>query len=173
MKHDLGLVHVNCKIGAGIENGLSKFLVDLHGIKGIFLVQSSGVHLEGRFSLRIFLLHEIGRRLPQLLDGNNRSFHDRADTGDAEHAAERLGNFAVVILRQTFHENSSVGPVHGKVSLAGLKCVLDLAHQRLLKDVAVLALDADLRVFDQKGLVSHSLVTSLSLSVWYIFSKKE
>ena len=156
MEHDLGLMHVHCEVGAGVENSLSQLLVDLHGVERIFLVKPSCVNLESRLPLRIFLLHEVCRRLAQLLDGNNRRFYDGADAGNSEHAAERLGDLAVVIIRQAFHEDSSVGSVHGKIALAGLERVLDLAHQRLLKYMAVLALDADLGVLDQKRLIFHN-----------------
>ena len=181
VQHDLGLVHIYGQIGAGHEDRLADLLVDTHGIERIFLVQSSCVNLESGLFGRIFLLHESRCRFSELLDGHDRHFLDGADAGNTEHAAERLGNFTVFIVREALHEDSSVGPVHGKIALAGLERMLDLAHQRFLKDVAVLALDADLCILDQKRLISHIYPLTLipardsrcHFNVWYIFSKRE
>ena len=169
MKHDLGVVNVNCKVGAGVENSFSQFLIDLHGVERIFLVKPSGVNLESRLPLRVLLLHEVCRRLPQLLNGNHRSFHNGADAGDTEHAAQGFGDLAVVIVRQALHKNSSVGPVNGKVTLARLEGVLDLADQGLLKYMAVFALDADLGVLSETADI---LSEHFGFNVWYIFSRR-
>ena len=156
VQHDLRIMYIHCEVGAGREDRFAQLLVDLHGVKRIFLVQPPGVYLESGSFSRILFLHKSSRRVPELLDGDHWSLHDRADAGNTEDAAERFGDFAVIILRQALHKDSAIGPVHGKISLAGLERVLDLAHQRLFKYVAVLAFDADLRVLDQKRLIFHN-----------------
>ena len=148
VEHDLRIVDVHRQVRTGHEDRLADLLVDAHGIDRVLLVEPSRVYLECRGLVGILFLHKSGRRFAEFLYGLYRHLLDGADAGNAEHAAQRFSDFAVVVLGQALHEDPSVGPVNGKIPLAGLQRVLDLAHQRLLKDVAVLALDADLRVFD-------------------------
>ena len=83
---------------------------------------------------------------------------DRADAPDAEDMGEGLRDLLEVVVAAGLYEDPAIGAQDAEAPLTGAQGDLDLPHQSLLENVAVFSFDADLCIFDQKGVVSVHIV---------------
>ena len=71
---------------------------------------------------------------------------------------ECLRDLLEIIVAAGLDEDPAVSAQDAEAPLAGPQSDLDLPHQGLLENVAVFSFDADLCIFDQKGVVSVHIV---------------
>ena len=146
-------MYVDRHAGAGFQDSAAELRIDFQGVLRIFLVHAPCAYFKGMDPFRILLLHESRSRPAQVGERHEVVDRDRADPPDTEHMRERLGHFIKIVVTVGFDKHPSVSPAHREPSLTGAQSDPDLADQRLLKDMPVLALDPDLGVFDQKSIV--------------------
>ena len=155
IEHDLGIMDIHLQTGLRLQNGMSHFGVDLQGIHRILLIEPPGMDLKGMLAVRILLIDKIDGLRDQFLRGHDFADPDRADAPDSEDFAEPLDHFVVIIFGQTVDKDPAVSLDHGKTAFAELKGRLDLPDQGVLEHVPVLALNADLGIFNKKRLIFH------------------
>ena len=76
--------------------------------------------------------------------------HDRADTDDAEHMPQHVNCLIIIPVTAAVDINSSADLCHFELSVDPLQQCADPLRERIFKQVAVVAFDADLAVFDHK-----------------------
>ena len=145
-------IHRGLRIGA--KQRLAESGVDLLGVHGVVLCKPQAVHLEGQPLPRLFrvlLSKKLHHLFLQLLIGNHVLDLHRADAHDAEDVLQRTDHLVEVVVRGVHRDKNSSGEaVDTEFALAAVQCDLHLLNQRFLKEIAVLSLDADLGILDQK-----------------------
>ena len=100
-------------------------------------------------------LHKGQHLFPQLLKAAFFHLHHGTDARYTEDLCQGPDHLIIVVVRLGIDVDAALLLLNGKGALHLLQMQPDLLHKGVLKDIAVLSLGSDLRIFDQKTLVFH------------------
>ncbi len=139
------------------QDPVAQLRIDFRGIHGEVLVRPAGLHLEAALPAAVqcgpVVQNGLGQGFEVVVIGQ---LHHGANADDAENMLQSLyGLVIIVVFGLHVHINASPLPGHAEFSLHMLQLHADVVHQGVFKNIAVLALGADLGIFDQKALILH------------------
>ena len=131
-----------------VQKHAAKLHIDLHGVEGVIFARPSCSHLKAFVPLRIYLAHIFYHSLSQLFEAFIFHINHGTDAGNAKYFFQALHRFVKVKFRQCIHINAAVRPAHLDLALRLFQRIFDLFDQSLLKQITILALDANLRILN-------------------------
>ena len=146
------MMHIHLQSRKLSQDTLAKDRIYFHRLNWIPLVRTARMHLE-RLMLQIVDVFQKSQHIvSKCLNSLILRLHNRADSDDTKNMLQMSDRLLVIIFSFTVHKNAALLLIYGKCSITLFQCMTDLAHKRVLKEMAVLSLDRDLSIFDQKCL---------------------
>ena len=151
-------MHIHAHIRERIQNLFAQGCIEFHGIHRIILSGTTCLYLKGHVLIRVDLIHIGNNLFCQFIKALVLDHDSRTDACDTKNMAECFYGLLIIIVTFGFHKHTSLLLVHMKSAIHTAQSITDLAHQCILKKMAVLALDTDLCIFDQKCLIHNFLL---------------
>ena len=150
IQQNFRFMHIHPHLRISLQKRLSQICVDLHGLLGIVLPGTPGMHLEGFIPIRMDVSYVLHHGLTELFKALILGIYHRTDTGNAKHMLQTSHGLVKIKFSLRLHIYPTLGLVNEKSSLTFFQGKFDLMNQRILKQVSVFSLDSDLGVLYQK-----------------------